>query len=162
MFFTCSGSEAVDTAMKIALAYHRARGEGGRTMFVSRERAYHGVNMGGVALSGILRNRESFGPGVAGVVHMRHTALPENRMTRGQPARGAELRRRAVAKGRDPRTISISVYGAPPDADLLRQYRDAGVTRAIFGLPSAPADKVLPIVDRCAEVARQVASPGGA
>ena len=91
VFFTCSGSEAVDTAMKIALAYHRARGEGGRTMFVSRERAYHGVNMGGVALSGILRNRESFGPGVAGVVHMRHTALPENRMTRGQPARGAEL-----------------------------------------------------------------------
>jgi probable F420-dependent oxidoreductase len=72
-----------------------------------------------------------------------------------------ELRRRAVAKGRDPRTISISVYGAPPDADLLRQYRDAGVTRAIFGLPSAPADKVLPIVDRCAEVARQVASSGG-
>jgi beta-alanine--pyruvate transaminase len=91
VFFTNSGSEAVDTAMKIALAYHRARGEGQRTMFVSRERAYHGVNMGGVALSGILRNRESFGPGVAGVVHMRHTHLPGNRMTRGQPARGAEL-----------------------------------------------------------------------
>jgi beta-alanine--pyruvate transaminase len=91
VFFANSGSEAVDTAMKIALAYHRARGEGQRTMFVSRERAYHGVNMGGVALSGILRNRESFGPGVAGVVHMRHTALPENRMTPGQPARGAEL-----------------------------------------------------------------------
>ncbi len=91
VFFTNSGSEAVDTAMKIALAYHRARGEGQRTMFVSRERAYHGVNMGGVALSGILRNRESFGPGVAGVVHMRHTQLPENRMTRGQPERGVEL-----------------------------------------------------------------------
>src|SRR5262245_7209493 len=91
VFFTCSGAEAVDTAMKIALAYHRARGEGGRTMFVSRERAYHGVNMGGVGLSGIQRNRESFGPGVAGVVHMRHTALPENRMTPGQPERGAEL-----------------------------------------------------------------------
>jgi len=91
IFFTNSGSEAVDTAMKIALAYHRARGEGQRTMFVSRERAYHGVNMGGVALSGILRNRESFGPGVAGVVHMRHTQLPENRMTPGQPERGAEL-----------------------------------------------------------------------
>ncbi len=91
VFFANSGSEAVDTAMKIALAYHRARGEGQRTMFVSRERAYHGVNMGGVALSGILRNREGFGPGVAGVVHMRHTALPENRMTPGQPGRGAEL-----------------------------------------------------------------------
>ncbi len=91
IFFTNSGSEAVDTAMKIALAYHRARGEGQRTMFVSRERAYHGVNMGGVALSGILRNRESFGPGVAGVVHMRHTWLPENHMTPGQPQHGAEL-----------------------------------------------------------------------
>ena len=91
VFFANSGSEAVDTAMKIALAYHRARGEGQRTIFVSRERAYHGVNMGGTALSGIGRNRESFGPGVAGIVHMRHTHLPENRMTPGQPERGAEL-----------------------------------------------------------------------
>ena len=91
IFFANSGSEAVDTAMKIALAYHRARGEGQRTMFVSRERAYHGVNMGGVALSGILKNREAFGPGVPGVVHMRHTLLPENRFTRGQPEKGAEL-----------------------------------------------------------------------
>jgi beta-alanine--pyruvate transaminase len=91
IFFANSGSEAVDTAMKIALAYHRARGEGQRTMFVSRERAYHGVNMGGVALSGLVRNRESFGPGVPGVVHMRHTALPENRFAPGQPEKGAEL-----------------------------------------------------------------------
>ena len=91
VFFANSGSEAVDTAMKIALAYHRARGEGQRTMFVSRERAYHGVNMGGVALSGLVRNRESFGPGVPGVVHMRHTALPENRFAPGQPEKGAEL-----------------------------------------------------------------------
>lgn len=91
IFFANSGSEAVDTAMKIALAYHRVRGEGQRTMFVSRERAYHGVNFGGVALSGILKNRESFGPGVPGVVHMRHTVLPENRFTRGQPEKGGEL-----------------------------------------------------------------------
>lgn len=91
VFFANSGSEAVDTAMKIALAYHRARGDGQRTMFVSRERAYHGVNMGGVALSGLVRNRESFGPGVPGVVHMRHTALPENRFAPGQPEKGAEL-----------------------------------------------------------------------
>ena len=77
--------------MKIALAYHRARGQGERTLFVSRERAYHGVNMGGVALSGILKNREGFGPGGPGVVHMRHTLLPENRMTPGQPEKGAEL-----------------------------------------------------------------------
>lgn len=91
VFFTNSGSEAVDTAMKIALAYHRAKGEGGRTMFVSRERAYHGVNMGGVALSGLVRNRDTFGPGVAGVVHMRSTVLPENRFVKGQPQHGVEL-----------------------------------------------------------------------
>ena len=91
VFFCCSGSEAVDSAMKIALAYHRARGEGQRQRFVSRERAYHGVNFGGVALSGMVRNRESFGPGIPGVVHMRHTWLPENRFTKGQPATGAEL-----------------------------------------------------------------------
>jgi beta-alanine--pyruvate transaminase len=91
VFFTNSGSEAVDTAMKIALAYHRARCEGQRTMFVSRERAYHGVNMGGVALSGLVRNRESFGTGVPGVVHMRHTLLPENRFARSLPEKGGEL-----------------------------------------------------------------------
>jgi beta-alanine--pyruvate transaminase len=91
VFFANSGSEAVDTAMKIALAYHRARGEGQRTMFVSRERAYHGVNFGGVALSGLVRNRETFGPGVPGVVHMRHTHLPENRFARGLPEKGGEL-----------------------------------------------------------------------
>ncbi len=91
VFFVNSGSESVDTAMKIALAYHRARGEGHRTMFVSRERAYHGVNFGGVALSGMMKNRHAFGTGVPGVVHMRHTWLPENRFTKGQPENGAEL-----------------------------------------------------------------------
>ena len=91
VFFANSGSEAVDTAMKVALAYHRVRGDGQRTMFVSRERAYHGVNMGGVALSGLVRNRESFGTGVPGVVHMRHTHLPENRFARGLPEKGGEL-----------------------------------------------------------------------
>ena len=91
IFFVNSGSEAVDTAMKAALAYHQARGQSGRTMFVSRERAYHGVNFGGVALSGIVNNRRKYGPGIAGVVHMRHTQLDENRFTPGQPAHGAEL-----------------------------------------------------------------------
>ena len=91
IFFVNSGSESVDTAMKIALAYHQARGQSGRTMFVSRERAYHGVNFGGVALSGIINNRRKFGPGIAGVVHMRHTHLPENHFTPGEGAHGAEL-----------------------------------------------------------------------
>jgi beta-alanine--pyruvate transaminase len=91
VFFCNSGSEAVDTAMKVALAYHVARGEGQRNYFVSRERAYHGVNIGGTALSGMVKNRETFGALMPGVLHLRHTLLPENRLTRGQGARGAEL-----------------------------------------------------------------------
>ena len=91
VFFCNSGSEAVDTAIKIALAYHLARNEGQRNYFVSRERAYHGVNIGGTALSGMVRNREAFGALMPGVLHLRHTLLPENRLTRGMGARGAEL-----------------------------------------------------------------------
>jgi beta-alanine--pyruvate transaminase len=91
IFFTNSGSEAVDTAMKVALAYHQARGQGGRNMFVSRERAYHGVNFGGISLSGMVNNRRKFGPAVPGVVHMRHTHLKENAFTKGEGAHGAEL-----------------------------------------------------------------------
>jgi len=91
VFFVNSGSEAVDTAMKIAYAYHRARGEGQRNRFISRERAYHGVNLGGTSLSGLVRNREAFGSGIAGIAHLRHTWLAENRFSRGQPEHGAEL-----------------------------------------------------------------------
>jgi beta-alanine--pyruvate transaminase len=91
IFFGNSGSEAVDTAIKIALAYHRVRGQGQRMRFVSRERAYHGVNIGGTSLSGLVKNREAFGAGLTGVVHMRHTWLPENRFSKGQPDSGAEL-----------------------------------------------------------------------
>jgi beta-alanine--pyruvate transaminase len=91
VFFVNSGSEAVDTAMKIAYAYHYARGDGQRHRFVSRERAYHGVNLAGTSLSGMVKNRQAFGPGVPGVVHMRHTWLPENRFVKGQPETGAEL-----------------------------------------------------------------------
>jgi beta-alanine--pyruvate transaminase len=90
VFFTNSGSESVDTAMKIALLYHRAGGEGQRQRFVSRERSYHGVNFGGVSLSGMVKNRESFGPGLPGVVHLRHTWLEENRFSAGQGEHGAE------------------------------------------------------------------------
>ena len=91
VFFVCSGSESVDSAMKMALAYHRIRGQGHRQLFVSRERAYHGVNMGGVALSGMVNNRRSFGVGMPGVHFMRHTALAENKFVRGQPETGADL-----------------------------------------------------------------------
>jgi beta-alanine--pyruvate transaminase len=91
LFFTNSGSESVETAMKIALRYHRSRGEGQRQRFVGRERSYHGVNFGGMSLGGMVKNRETFGPGLPGVVHMRHTWLDENRFVPGQAERGAEL-----------------------------------------------------------------------
>ena len=91
VFFVNSGSEAVDTAMKIALAYWQAKGQGGRTMFVSRERAYHGVNFGGVSLAGLANNRRKFRSTLPGIVHMRHTHLKENLFQRGEGEHGAEL-----------------------------------------------------------------------
>jgi beta-alanine--pyruvate transaminase len=91
IFFANSGSESVDSAMKIALAYHQARGQSGRNIFVSRERAYHGVNFGGVALSGLVNNRRKFGTGLPAVAHMRHTHLKENFFTKGEGAHGVEL-----------------------------------------------------------------------
>ena len=90
-FFCCSGSEAADTSMKIALAYHKARGEGQRIRFVGRERAYHGVNFGGLSVAGLVKNRDAFGPLLPGVSHIRHTHLPEHKFVRGQPETGAEL-----------------------------------------------------------------------
>jgi beta-alanine--pyruvate transaminase len=92
IFFVNSGSESVDTAIKIALAYHRARGEAQRTWFISRERAYHGVNIGGTSLSGLMKNRQSFGEVMPHVAHMRHTWQPDReRFVRGQPEHGAEM-----------------------------------------------------------------------
>src|SRR5690606_42018142 len=92
IFFTNAGSESVDTALKIALAYHRARGEGTRTRLIGRERGYHGVGFGGISVGGIVANRRTFGTMLTGVDHLPHTHLPEkNSFTRGQPEHGAEL-----------------------------------------------------------------------
>src|SRR6187431_1710082 len=92
VFFTNSGSEAVDTALKMAIAYHRARGEGQRTRLIGRERGYHGVNFGGISVGGIAGNRKSFGTMVGGVDHLRHTHdLKKNAFSRGVPEHGAEL-----------------------------------------------------------------------
>lgn len=92
VFFTNSGSESVDTALKIALAYHRVRGEGTRTRFIGRERGYHGVGFGGISVGGIVNNRKFFGPLLAGVDHLPHTYnLAEQKNSRGQPEWGAHL-----------------------------------------------------------------------
>jgi len=92
VFFTNSGSESVDTALKIALAYHRAKGDGARTRLIGRERGYHGVGFGGISVGGIVNNRKFFGTLLNGVDHLPHTHLPEkNAFTRGQPEHGAYL-----------------------------------------------------------------------
>ena len=92
VFFSNSGSEAVDTALKIALAYHRVRGEGSRTRLIGRERAYHGVGFGGISVGGIVNNRKMYGTLLAGVDHLPAThSLEHNAFTRGQPAWGAHL-----------------------------------------------------------------------
>jgi len=93
IFFTNSGSESVDTALKMVLAYHRARGEGQRTRFIGRERGYHGVGFGGISVGGISPNRKAFsGSLIPGVDHLPHTLnLAEAAFTRGQPVWGAHL-----------------------------------------------------------------------
>ena len=92
VFYTNSGSEAVETALKMAIGYHRARGDGARTRLIGRERGYHGVNFGGITVGGIVGNRKSFGPLLPGADHIRHTHdLSKNAFSRGVPEHGAEL-----------------------------------------------------------------------
>jgi beta-alanine--pyruvate transaminase len=92
VFFGNSGSEAVDTALKIALAHHRARGEGTRTRFIGRERAYHGVGFGGISVGGMVNNRRAFGNMLAGVDHLRSTYDREQQaFTVGEPDWGAHF-----------------------------------------------------------------------
>ncbi|NJO38450.1 MAG: aspartate aminotransferase family protein [Rhizobiales bacterium] len=135
VFFCNSGSEAVDTALKIALAYHRARGDAGRYRLIGRERGYHGVGFGGIAVGGMVANRRTFGPTLAGVDHLPHTLnLEHNAFSRGQPAWGAHLAddlERLVAL-HDASTIaavivepvagSIGVY--PPPVGYLQKLRE--------------------------------------
>ncbi|MEO0359884.1 MAG: aspartate aminotransferase family protein [Pseudomonadota bacterium] len=92
VFFVNSGSESIDTALKMVMAYHRARGDGQRLRFVSRERAYHGVNMGGVSLSGMVKNRETFPVTMPNVVTIRHTWTGKDMFHDGLPEHdGVEL-----------------------------------------------------------------------
>ena len=92
VFFANSGSEAVDSALKIALAYHRLRGEGHRTVFIGRERGYHGVGFGGISVGGMTGNRKTFGSMLPRVDHLPHTFnLEKQAYSRGQPEWGAHL-----------------------------------------------------------------------
>ncbi|MFD2647890.1 aspartate aminotransferase family protein [Devosia albogilva] len=92
VLFTNSGSESVETALKVAIAYHRANGEGSRTRLIGRERGYHGVNFGGISVGGIVNNRKMFGTLLSGVDHLPHTHnLSKNAFSRGLPQHGVEL-----------------------------------------------------------------------
>jgi beta-alanine--pyruvate transaminase len=92
VFFSNSGSEAVDTALKIALAYHRARGEGHRTRLIGREKGYHGVGFGGISVGGMSPNRKMFGALLPAVDHLKHTHnLEHNAFSVGQPEWGGHL-----------------------------------------------------------------------
>ncbi|NJO22181.1 MAG: aspartate aminotransferase family protein [Sphingomonadales bacterium] len=92
VYFTNSGSESVDTALKMAIAYHRVKGQGARTRLIGRERGYHGVGFGGISVGGIVANRKFFGPLLNGVDHLPHTHnLEKNAFSKGQPEWGAHL-----------------------------------------------------------------------
>lgn len=113
VFFCNDGSEAVDSALKIALAYHRVCGDGLRTRLIGRERGYHGVGFGGIAVGGIAGNRKHFGPTLAGVDHLRHPLdIAKNAFSRGLPEHGAEmadeLEQRLIAL-HDPATVAAVI-----------------------------------------------------
>ncbi len=92
IFYTICGSSAVETAIKISIAYHRANGQGERFRIVGRERGYHGMHIGGTSVGGMINNVKTFANILMpGVVHMRHTHLPEHKFVSGQPETGAEL-----------------------------------------------------------------------
>jgi len=111
-FFTNSGSESVDTALKIALAYHRARGEASRTRLIGRHKGYHGVGFGGISVGGISNNRKYFGAMLPGVDHLPHThSLAHNAFSRGQPEWGAHLadELEELVKLHDPSTVAAVI-----------------------------------------------------
>jgi len=112
VFFCNSGSEAVDTALKIALAYHNARGEGARTRLIGRERGYHGVGFGGISVGGIVNNRKFFGSLLTGVDHLPHTYNRDTQaFTKGEPEWGAHLADdlERIAALHDPSTIAALI-----------------------------------------------------
>ncbi|KKB10681.1 omega amino acid--pyruvate aminotransferase [Devosia geojensis] len=112
VLFTNSGSESVETALKVALAYHRVKGEGSRFRLIGRERGYHGVNFGGISVGGIVSNRKMFGTLLTGVDHLPHTHnLATNAFSKGEPEHGAELadELERIVTLHDPSTIAAVI-----------------------------------------------------
>ena len=140
VFFTNSGSESVDTALKIALAYQRAIGQGTRTRLIGRERGYHGVGFGGISVGGMLNNRRFF-PTLNGADHLRHTHDPvRNPFSAGQPEHGAEL---------------------ADDLERLVQLHGAETIAAVIVEPVAGSTGVLPPPKGYLERLREIATRHG-
>src|SRR5262249_30705664 len=124
VFFCNSGSEAVDTALKIALAFHNVRGQGGRSRLIGRERGYHGVGFGGISVGGIVNNRKHFGSLLAGVDHLPHTYNRDKQaFTPGEPEGGAHL---------------------ADDLDRIVALHDASTIAAVIVEPMAGSTGALP------------------
>ena len=112
VLYTNSGSESVETALKVAIAYHRVKGDGSRFRLIGRERGYHGVNFGGISVGGIVSNRKMFGTLLTGVDHLPHTHdLKRNAFSRGVPEHGAELadELERIVTLHDPSTIAAVI-----------------------------------------------------
>ncbi|MDX2298279.1 MAG: aspartate aminotransferase family protein [Xanthomonadaceae bacterium] len=141
VFFTNSGSESADTALKIALAYHRVRGEGQRTRLIGREKGYHGVGFGGMSVGGMVNNRKFFGPMLPGVDHLRHTLdIPRNAFSRGLPAHGVEL---------------------AEDLERLVQLHDASTIAAVIVEPIACSGGVVMPADGYLKRLREICTKHG-
>ncbi|MCZ7658661.1 MAG: aspartate aminotransferase family protein [Xanthobacteraceae bacterium] len=141
VFFCNSGSEAVDTALKVALAYHNVRGEASRTRLIGRERGYHGVGFGGISVGGIVNNRKHFGALLAGVDHLPHTYnRDEQAFTRGEPEWGAHL---------------------ADELDRLVALHDASTIAAVIVEPMAGSTGVLPAPKGYLQRLRQICDKHG-
>ncbi len=141
-FFTNSGSESVETALKIALGYHRARGEGNRTRLIGREKGYHGVNFGGMSVGGIVANRKIFSANLMpGVDHLRHTLdIEKNAFSRGLPKHGIEL---------------------ADDLERLAQLHDGSNIAAVIVEPVSGSAGVLPPPDGYLQKLRDICDRHG-
>jgi beta-alanine--pyruvate transaminase len=135
VFLAGSGSEAVDTALKFALAYHRARGHGHRQRFIGRQRSYHGMGFGGLSVSGIGWQRAQFGVMLPGTSHLPHTHdLARNAFSRGQPKHGVDFADalESLLVAVDPSTVAAAIVepvtGAggvlPPPVGYLERLRE--------------------------------------